>query len=207
MSKTTDRAVAYYRTSTDTNVGADKDSLPRQREAVTRYAQAQGIEIVAEFYDADVRGDLAVASRDGMGALLERCQQDGIGMVLVESAHRFARDAVVQLTGYDLLLGLGVTIVPVDAPGYFLEDTPTARLVRGVLACVSEFEKRSLVARLRVARERRRAVTGWCGGRKPVDARMRTEVLRASGSQAEIARAHGISRASVGRIRRARGAE
>jgi hypothetical protein len=32
------KAIAYFRTSYDTNVGADKDTLKRQREAVSKYA-------------------------------------------------------------------------------------------------------------------------------------------------------------------------
>jgi hypothetical protein len=50
------KAIAYYRTSSATNVGADKDSLARQKAAVTAYAKANKIAIVAEFYDAAVSG-------------------------------------------------------------------------------------------------------------------------------------------------------
>ena len=49
-------AVAYFRTSSATNVGEDKDSLPRQKDAVAAYAKATGLEIVREFYDAGARG-------------------------------------------------------------------------------------------------------------------------------------------------------
>lgn len=42
----TKHAVAYFRTSSAANVGADKDSLKRQQRAVRAYAAANGIEIV-----------------------------------------------------------------------------------------------------------------------------------------------------------------
>ena len=42
--------VAYYRTSSAANVGVDKDSLARQRDAVMAYAKGHGLEIVREFY-------------------------------------------------------------------------------------------------------------------------------------------------------------
>ena len=45
-------------------------------------------------------------------------------------------------------------------------DTPTAVLVRQVLGAISEFEKTSLVAELKAARDRKREATGQCGGRK-----------------------------------------
>jgi DNA invertase Pin-like site-specific DNA recombinase len=86
--------------------------------------------------------------------------------ILVETASRFARDTVVQITGYQMLKERGILIVPVDSPTHFLEDTPTAKLIRVVLGGVSEFEKGMLVLKLRVARERKRALNGKCEGRK-----------------------------------------
>jgi hypothetical protein len=41
-------------------------------------------------------------------------------------------------------------LVPTSAPDFFLEDTPTAKLIRQVLGAVAEFEKTSLVAKLRI---------------------------------------------------------
>ena len=42
-------AVAYLRTSSSTNVGADKDSDKRQRAAIEAFAKHAGFEIVASF--------------------------------------------------------------------------------------------------------------------------------------------------------------
>jgi hypothetical protein len=44
------KAVAYLRTSSRTNVGADKDSDKRQRVAIEAYAKAAGYEIIDTFY-------------------------------------------------------------------------------------------------------------------------------------------------------------
>ena len=49
-------AVAYLRTSSATNVGADKDSDKRQRTAIKAFARSKGFTIVGEFYDAAVSG-------------------------------------------------------------------------------------------------------------------------------------------------------
>jgi DNA invertase Pin-like site-specific DNA recombinase len=59
------KAVAYFRTSSTTNVGADKDSEKRQREAVMSYARSSGHEVVGEFYDAAVSGADPVDARPG----------------------------------------------------------------------------------------------------------------------------------------------
>jgi hypothetical protein len=43
------QAVAYMRTSSATNVGADKDSEKRQRAAIEGYARGAGLEVVDWF--------------------------------------------------------------------------------------------------------------------------------------------------------------
>ncbi|HTC50733.1 MAG TPA: recombinase family protein [Steroidobacteraceae bacterium] len=164
-------AVTYYRTSSATNVGADKDSLPRQQDAVQAYAAANGIEVVHEFYDAAVSGADPVMSRPGFADMLAYMLGNGARTVLVENASRFARDLAVQIAGHDLLKGHGITLVPVDAPNHFLDETPTATMVRSILGAVSQFEKEALVMKLRKARERKRRDTGRCEGNpawKPV---------------------------------------
>jgi hypothetical protein len=55
--------------------------------------------------------------------------------------------------------------IAADSPDSFLDDTPTAVLVRQVLGAVAQFEKQALVAKLRKARERKKRETGKCGGR------------------------------------------
>ena len=94
-------------------------------------------------------------------------------MILVENASRFARDLAVQLAGHALLRERGIELVPVDAPTYFTDPSPTAEMVRQILGAVSQFEKANLVAKLRHARERLRASAGRCEGRKAVPGRGR----------------------------------
>ncbi|MDR9772422.1 recombinase family protein [Rhizobium hidalgonense] len=168
MAKTTGKtkAIAYLRTSSAANVGTDKDSDKRQRAAITAYARANGFEIVDEFYDAAVSGRDPVAQRPGFAAMLERIAGNGVRTILIESPDRFARDLAIQLAGHDFLKSLDVTLIPTTAPDFFLEDTPTAVLVRQVLGAIAEFEKASTVAKLKAARERKRATGQKVEGRK-----------------------------------------
>lgn len=161
-------AVAYFRTSSATNVGVDKDSLKRQREAVLNYAKIHKLRIVQEYYDPAVSGADPIQDRPGFGELLRYITGNGARTVLVENASRFARDLAVQIAGHDLLKDRGIELVPVDAPDHFTDETPTAVMVRQILGAVSEFEKASLVQKLRQARERKKVETGRCEGRKPV---------------------------------------
>jgi DNA invertase Pin-like site-specific DNA recombinase len=160
------KAIAYLRTSSATNVGADKDSEKRQRVAIEAYAATAGIEIVDTFYDAAVSGADPVTERAGFIAMLDRIAGNGVRTILVESPDRFARDLTVQLTGEAHLKGLGVSLIPTTAPDYFTQDTPTATLIRQVLGAVAQFEKATLVAKLRAARDRKAQETGKCGGRR-----------------------------------------
>src|SRR5262245_35903683 len=158
-------AIAYLRTSSAANVGSDKDSDKRQRAAIASFAKAHGCRLIGEFYDAAVSGADPVTERPGFKAMLDRIAGNGVRVVLVESPDRFARDLAVQLTGHDYLRSLGVELVPTSAPDFFTTDTPTAVLVRQVLGAVSQFEKASLVAKLRAARERKIAAGGRGSGR------------------------------------------
>jgi DNA invertase Pin-like site-specific DNA recombinase len=160
------QAVAYLRTSSSTNTGPDKDSDKRQRAAITVFAKAHGYIVVDEFYDAAVSGADPIGERPGFKAMLDRIAGNGIRCIIVESPDRFARDLTVQLTGHDFLRSLGIALIPATAPDFFTEDTPTAVLVRQVLGAIAQFEKASLVAKLKAARDRKKAVTGKCGGRR-----------------------------------------
>ena len=166
MSKEIRKAVAYFRTSSATNVGADKDSLKRQQAAVEAYAKAAGFEIADTYYDAAVSGADPISDRPGFTEMLERLLGNGARIILVESPDRFARDLMVQLTGHDMLKAKGITLIAASAPTFFLEDTPTAVLVRQVLGAVAQFEKATLVAKLAAARKRKRLADGKCEGRK-----------------------------------------
>ena len=166
MTRETLKAVAYLRTSSKTNVGPDKDSDKRQLSAIEAYAKAAGLEIVATFYDAAVSGADPVNDRPGFAEMLERLLSNGARTIVVESPDRFARDLMVQLAGHDMLKAKGVTLIAASAPTFFVEDTPTAVLVRQVLGAVAQFEKATTVAKLAAARKRKRVANGKCEGRK-----------------------------------------
>ena len=67
-----------------------------------------------------------------------------------------------------MLRARGIDLIAADSPTSFLDDTPTARLIRQVLGAVSEFEKAMLVAKLRGARDRKRRTGIKVEGRKSI---------------------------------------
>ncbi len=98
--------------------------------------------------------------------VVPRIAGNGARTIIVESPDRFARDRAVQLAGHDHLRKLGVTLVPATAPDFFTKDTPTAVLVRQVLGAIAQFDKATTIAKLKAARDRKKAAGEKCGGRK-----------------------------------------
>jgi DNA invertase Pin-like site-specific DNA recombinase len=162
------KAVAYLRTSSAANVGQDKDSEKRQRQAIAAYAKSARFEIVADdwFYDPAVSGADPIETRPGFNRLLDRIEGNGVRVVIIEDASRFARDLMTQELGILSLIKLGVRVI--TASGDELTDTsdPMKKAMRQIAGAFAELEKARLVAKLRGARERKRAKTGKCEGRK-----------------------------------------
>jgi len=153
-------AIGYTRTSSSANIGEDKDSVVRQRKAIQAYANRAGYRIAAWFDDPAVRGADTVDARPGFMAALEMIAGNGVHTIIVETANRFARDLIVQETGWKRLHADGIALIAADSPDQFVDDTPTAVLIRQILGAVAQFDKAMTVAKLRGARERKRRKTG-----------------------------------------------
>jgi len=168
MTARTTAAVSYLRTSSAANVGQDRDSHKRQTTAIEAFAKRQGIRLCEPpFYDAAVSGADAIQDRPGFAAMLAYLgEHPEVTTILVETASRFARDLIVQETGFRLLQSKGINLVAVDSPESFLDDTPTAVMIRQILGAVAQFDKAMTVAKLRGARDRVRRQRGKCEGRK-----------------------------------------
>jgi len=162
------KAVAYLRTSSAANVGADKDSEKRQRAAIAAFAKRArfSIEDADWFNDPAVSGADPIETRPGFNRLLDRIESNGVRTVIIEDATRFARDLMTQELGILSLIGLGVRVI--TAAGEDLTDTsdPMKIAMRQIAGAFAQLEKARLVAKLKGARERKKAETGKCGGRK-----------------------------------------
>jgi DNA invertase Pin-like site-specific DNA recombinase len=161
-------AIGYTRTSSAANVGEGKDSVVRQRKAIQAYANRAGYRIVAWFDDPAVGGSDAIDVRPGFLGALEAIAGNGVRTIIVETANRFARDLIVQETGWKRLCAEGIALIAADAPDQFLDDTPTATLIRQILGAVAQFDKAMLVAKLRGARERKRRAGHKVEGRRTI---------------------------------------
>ena len=161
-------AVAYLRTSSATNV--DGDSSDRQRDAIARWAKRTKVKVVEEFCDEAVSGKLGLAERPGLSALLERILANGVRIVVIETASRLARDLVEGELILRELRRHDIQVIEAEGGNDLTAGDggdPTTKLIRQVLGAVAEFERDVLVAKLRVARDRKRKAEGRCEGDKP----------------------------------------
>jgi DNA invertase Pin-like site-specific DNA recombinase len=159
-------AVAYLRTSSAANVGADKDSDKRQRAAIESFAKRSGYVLVGEFNDAAVSGADPIETRCGFAELLDRIEGNGARTVIVEDASRFARELMTQELGILALIQRGVRVLTANGDDLTDSSDPSRKMMRQIAGAFHEYEKARLVAKLRAARERKRAAAGKCEGRK-----------------------------------------
>jgi DNA invertase Pin-like site-specific DNA recombinase len=151
-------AVAYLRTSSAQNVGGDSDQ--RQREAIERFAQMHGYELVQEFYDAAVSGADPIEDRPGFAAMLERIEGNGVRVVIVEDASRFARSVIAQELGVLAMQARGVRVLTASGEDLTSTDDPAKVMMRQIAGAFAQYEKARLVAKLKGARDRRSAELG-----------------------------------------------
>jgi DNA invertase Pin-like site-specific DNA recombinase len=99
-------------------------------------------------------------------ALLDKIESNGVRLVLVEDASRFARDLVAQELGLLALIKRDVRVL--TATGDDMTDTsdPSRIMMRQIAGSFAQYEKARLVGKLRAARENKRKAAGKCEGRK-----------------------------------------
>lgn len=162
------KAFSYLRVSGKSQV--DGDGFDRQREAIKKRAKADGFEIVREFIDAGISGTKDMDNRPALSELFAAIVGNGVKAVIIERADRLARDVMVGEILLSQFREEGAKVIEAESGIDLTADDPdnaTATLVRQILAVVAQFEKTSIVAKLRKARARKRAETGRCEGVKP----------------------------------------
>ena len=190
------RAAIYTRVST-------ADQHPEtQLYDLREMAKQRGYEIVHEYSDV-ISG--AKAKRPGLDALMADARRRKFDVVLVAAFDRVARSVRHFLEVLDELNHLGIEFVSfrenIDTGG------PLGRAMVVIVGAIAELERSLIVERVR-AGMRRAKLEGRRIGRAPLDID-REQVVRdrRSGlSLRQVARKHGISRASVCRLVKEAGA-
>ena len=189
------KAFSYLRVSGKGQV--DGDGFDRQRDAIAKRAKADGFDIVAEFIDAGISGTKDLDERPALSDLFAAIVGNGVRVVLIERADRLARDVMVGEILLSQFREEGVKVIESESGIDLTADDPdnaTATLVRQILSVVSQFEKTSIVAKLRKARARKRIETGRCEGVKPFGT--------LPGEDEAVARMKALRRKPIGKAKR-----
>ncbi len=118
---------------------------------------------MAEFRDEGVSGTLPLGERPGLTGLFDTVATNGVELVLVEKAHRVARELIASELILREFRKQGVRVVEVENGTDLTagdDSNPTATLIRQVLGAVAQFERTALVGKMRATRERVRREQG-----------------------------------------------
>lgn len=142
------RAVVYLRVSTERqarNGGDEGYSIPAQREACLRKAEALGAEVVEEYAD---RGESArSADRASLQQMLERIESKGdINYVIVHKVDRLARNRKDDVEIGFRLREAGAQLVSCAEN---IDETPSGVLLHSIMAGIAEFYSRNLAAEVK----------------------------------------------------------
>jgi DNA invertase Pin-like site-specific DNA recombinase len=186
------RAALYLRVST-------VDQHPETQLLDLRQMAAQrGFEIVHEYTD---RISGTKATRPGLDDLMRDARRGRFDVVLVWASDRIARSVKHFLEVLDELNRLNIEFVSfreqIDTGG------PLGRAIVVIIGAIAELERNLIIERVRAGMRRAR-LEGRHIGRRPLDLD-REAILRdrqRGHSLGQIAKAHGISRATVHRVLR-----
>ncbi len=136
-------AVVYLRVSTKEQAerAGEREgfSIPAQREACYRKAEALGAQVVAEFVDA---GESArSANRPELKKMLTFVADHKVGFVIVHKVDRLARNRVDDVEINLQLRAAGAQLVSVSEN---IDETPSGMLLHGIMSSIAEFYSRNL---------------------------------------------------------------
>ncbi|MGP9042148.1 recombinase family protein [Cytobacillus kochii] len=156
------RVANYYRVST--KLQENKYSLRAQKEELTRYAIAQGWEIVGEFKDVDKGGKLDKA---GLNALMDFVEDGKVDVVLCIDQDRLSR--LDTISWEFLKSSLRENGAKIAEPGNITDLTnEDQEFISDLKNLIAKREKRAIVRRMmRGKRQRTREGKGW--GKPPME--------------------------------------
>jgi len=160
----------YARVSSDRQ---DVDlSISAQLEALRKYAARNGYTIIKEFVDEAESGRSTARPAFREMISLARMKHPPFQLILVWKLSRFARNREDSIIYKSLLRKQGIQIVSINEP---IEDTPTGRLMEGIIEVIDEFYSSNLAQDVtRGLREN--ASRGFFNGSRPPVGYLRKKV-------------------------------
>jgi DNA invertase Pin-like site-specific DNA recombinase len=185
------RAALYCRVSTI-------DQHPEtQLIDLRQFAANKGFQIVGEYTDHGYCG--ARARRPGLDRMMDDARRHRFDVVVVWSCYRLARSTKHLLQVLDELNGFGIQFLSqreaIDTDG------PLGRAIIVIISAIAELERSLIIERVRAGMRRARLEGRQIGrARLDLDRAQVIQDRRSGMSLTQVAKKHGISRASVCRL-------
>lgn len=189
------KAFSYLRVSGRGQL--EGDGFDRQRDKIKKWAKANGHVIDREFREEGISGTTEAANRPALTAMIAAAIAEGVKVIAVERADRLSRDLIVS----ELLLrdwqAIGIQAFDAESNTDITAgdaSNPTAKMIRQILAVMAEFDKCSIVLKMKIAKDKIRAETGRCEGVKPFG--------EFPGEDEAVARMKALRRKPIGKAKR-----
>lgn len=162
------KAVGYARVSSIGQV--DGHGLSRQEEAIEACCVDKRFEFLRHYREEGVAGKLGEDDRPAFQRMVADLLGNGCRTVVVESLDRLARQYDIQQQLATYLASKGLTLVAAntgeDITAALMGD-PMRRALVQIQGIFAELDKNLLIAKLRKAREKKKAETGRGCGKMP----------------------------------------
>ncbi len=163
----TTKAFAYLRVSGKGQINGD--GFARQLEEIENYSKSAGYCIEHVYQEKAVSGTTDETQRPAFQDMITDILKNGVRTVIIEGMDRLARDVSIQTALITYLASKNITLISArtdqDITQAVLNDPMQKALVQ-IQGVFSELEKDLLVKKLKQARDRKKAETGKCEGRK-----------------------------------------
>ncbi len=159
------KAFAYLRVSSEQQAKDEKDGFPRQEKVIKEYAAANNLEIV-QIYREPWTGK--EENRPQLDEMMVSLQLNGHGIrtVIIERLDRLARSVMTQeIIVADIHTG-GYELISAKEGKDLQSDDLDRTLFRQMMGAFNEYDRKKIVNRLRLGRERKKRLTGKGSGRK-----------------------------------------
>ena len=159
------KAVGYLRVSTEEQAQSGF-GLEAQEDAVRKFADAVGLDLVQVIADPGISGTTRPAERPGFAQVLALAERRAFSVLLVKRFDRVARNIALAVTASnDLDKEHGITIRSVTEG--IDTGSPAGKMIFGLLAAMAEGERDAIVDRTKGGRMQKAGQGGFAGGRAP----------------------------------------
>lgn len=140
------RIALYMRVSSDQQV-KEGDSIPAQRDALTKYAKEKGYVIAGEYLDDGVSGT-KYSQRDELQRMLSDVEAGKIDLIIFTKLDRFFRSVRHYTATQEILDRHGVWWLAIWEPIYDT-TTPQGRLIVNQMMSIAQFEAENTSQRIK----------------------------------------------------------